>query len=111
MHKLYNNDGKLRIVHGISKEEAIIQEKILLEENKFAITSSNASDDTLIWVISRSSQNALSFYPEKLYLDEAIKRGLDIKDIVSSLPLLSKDTLFVPKGVELWSEGKEYKIF
>lgn len=110
MHKLYNNDGKLRLVQGMTREEALEIESALNEED-LALTSTTASDDVLIRIISRSSQNALCFYPERLYLEEAIKRGLEVKELVASLPLLTKDTLFVPRGVDLWSNGSSYKIF
>ena len=110
MHKHYNNDGKLRLIQGMTREEALEMENALNEDD-LALTSTTASDDALIRIISHSSQNALCFYPERLHLEEAIKRGLEVKEIVASLPLLTKDVLYIPKGVELWSEGKEYKIF
>jgi hypothetical protein len=111
MHKLYNNDGKLRLIQGITREEALEREEAIHDGDEQAIISTTASDEDLIRIISDSSQNSLSFYPRRLFLEEAIKRGLNIQEIVSNLPLLTKDVLHIPKGVELWSEGKEYKIF
>lgn len=111
MHKLYNDDGKLRIIEGMSKDEALNREKILLEENKHALTSSTATDEELLRVISYFSQNSICFYPQKLFLDEAVKRGLDVEELVSSLPLLNRDCLFVPKGAPLWGRGKNYRVF
>ena len=110
MHKFYNNDGKLLLIEEITREEALERE-IAIREGGFAVTSSTASDDELLYIISNSSQNELYFYPQKLYLEEAIKRGLDITEIVSNLPLLTKDCLYVPKGTPLWSRGKEYKVY
>lgn len=111
MHKLYNNDGKLKIIEGITRDEALELERTIRSENDLAITSSTASDEALLRALSHFSQNALCFYPKKLFLEEAIKRGLDIENIVSELPLLSKDCLYVPAGTKLWSNGKSYRVF
>ena len=110
MHKHYNNDGKLRLIQGMTREEALEMENALNEDD-LALTSTTASADALIRIISHSSQNALCFYPERLHLEEAIKRGLDVEELVSSLPLLNRDCLFVPKGAPLWGRGKNYRVF
>ena len=69
------------------------------------------TNEELIHHILTLSLNEISFYPAKFYLDEAQKRGLSIEELVSKLPLMTNGTLFTPPGVELWSNGKDYREF
>lgn len=107
---------KFHIIQDITKEVALNleAEELQEEDSDIVLTSRTATDDSLLEYISTCSQNSLCFYPDKLYYDEALRRNLNIENLVSSLPLLSEGVLLVPKGVELDINNKyldEMKVF
>lgn len=94
-----NVDKKLKLCYGFkSKKNYLLNFDFL-----------SLSDLEIIDKISQSSLNEISFYPGRFYLDEALKRNLDVKDIVADLPILTESQLWIPEGVDLWSDGKIYR--
>lgn len=106
MHRYYARDV-LRICQAMTREEAF-DLMSSYANNKYEEAIKKEEDWFILSRIKDSSQNSLCFYPKKLYYDEALRRGLNIQDIVSELPLLSKPILYVPKGVEFPSSGKYF---
>lgn len=98
----------MTVFHGIPREEAIAREIEVTDNSELGVMSSTMSDGVLLSILATCSQNSLCFYPNKLLYDEAIKRGLDIKNIVSDLPLLVKEAFYVPRGMQLWWSGKKF---
>lgn len=107
MHKRYARD-KLIIIQALTKDEALKMEEENIGDSGVVVPIDKKDDESILALIRRSSQNSICFYPAKLYYDEAIKRGLDIKEIVSQLPLLKEGVLYVPKGVKMPSAGKYF---